>query len=255
MKSVVWGSGAIGGVVGAAMAAAGEDVLLVDIVPEHVRSMNEAGLVIRSARDEQRVPVRAALPAQVTGTFDLVFLAVKSQFTHAALDAIEPHLGPESAMISLQNGVNEPHIANRIGAERTIGCLVDFSADYHAPGEIMRARAGNLYIGEMDGRMSPRLAEIHRLCAFSTRTHSCKNIMGFVWAKMCKATVDSMTALVDHNSLELRADQTYHPVRIQLLREAIKVAVASGVRVEVFAHFDPAPFLDTSPEGFAAAYA
>jgi 2-dehydropantoate 2-reductase len=132
---------------------------------------------------------------------------------------------------------------------------VDFSADYHAPGEIMRARAGNLFIGEMDGSMSPRLAEIHRLCAFSTRTHSCKNIMGFVWAKMCKATVDSMTALVDHNSLELRADRTYHPVRIQLLREAIKVAAASGVRVEVFAHFDPAPFLDTTPDGNTAAYA
>jgi len=255
LKTAVWGSGAIGGVVGAGIAAAGEDVLLVDIVPEHVSAMNEHGLLIKSATGEQRVPVRAALPEQVRGKLDLVFLGVKSQHTHAALAALLPFLTPESAVISLQNGVNEPHIAQRVGATRTIGCLVDFSADYHAPGEIMRARAGNLFIGEMDGRMSPRLAEIHRLCAFSTRTHSCKNIMGFVWAKMCKATVDSMTALVDHNSLELRADQTYHPVRIQLLREAIKVAAASGVRVEVFAHFDPAPFLDTSPEGFAAAYA
>ena len=245
MKSAVWGSGAIGGVVGAGIAAAGEDVLLVDIVPEHVSAMNEHGLLIKSATGEQRVPVRAALPEQVRGKLDLVFLGVKSQHTNAALDALLPSLTPESAVVSLQNGVNEPHIAQRVGANRTIGCLVDFSADYHAPGEIMRARAGNLFIGEMDGSMSPRLAEIHRLCAFSTRTHSCKNIMGFVWAKMCKATVDSMTALVDHNSLELRADRTYHPVRIQLLREAIKVAAASGVRVEVFAHFDPAPFLDT----------
>ena len=255
MKTAVWGSGAIGGVVGAGIAAAGEDVLLVDIVPEHVGAMNEHGLLIKSATGDQRVPVRAALPEQVRGKLDLVFLGVKSQHTHAALAALLPFLTPESAVISLQNGVNEPHIAQRVGATRTIGCLVDFSADYHAPGEIMRARAGNLFIGEMDGRMSPRLAEIHRLCAFSTRTHSCKNIMGFVWAKMCKATVDSMTALVDHNSLELRADQSYHPVRIQLLREAIKVAAASGVRVEVFAHFDPAPFLDTTPDGNTAAYA
>src|SRR5258705_13270934 len=143
MKSVIWGSGAIGGVVGAAMAAHGGDVLMVDIVPEHVNAMNEHGLRIKSATGEHVVRVRAVLPDQVTGTFDLVFLAVKSQFTNDALDAIMPHLTSKSAVISLQNGVNEPQIAERIGAQRTVGCLVDFSADYHAPGEIMRARAGN----------------------------------------------------------------------------------------------------------------
>jgi 2-dehydropantoate 2-reductase len=255
LKTAVWGSGAIGGVVGAGIAAAGENVLLVDIVPEHVSAMNDGGLLIKSATGEQRVAVRAALPSQVSGKFDFIFLGVKSQHTEKALDALMPFLTPDSAVISLQNGVNEPHIAKRVGANRTIGCLVDFSADYHAPGEIMRARAGNLFIGELDGGMSPRLAEIHRLCALSTRTHSCSNIMGFVWAKMCKATVDAMTALVDHNSLELRGNRAYHPIRIQLLREAIKVAAASGVRVEVFGHFNPAPFLDTSPAGIAAAYA
>src|SRR3982751_5434226 len=114
MKSAVWGSGAIGGVVGAGMAAAGEDVLLLDIVSEHVDAMNDTGLLIKSAAGDHRVAVRAAAPDQVTGTFDLIFLAVKSQFTNVALDAIEPHLRPESAVVSLQNGVNEPHIAARI---------------------------------------------------------------------------------------------------------------------------------------------
>ena len=142
MRCAVWGSGAIGGVVGAGMAEAGEDVVLVDIAPEHVNAMNEAGLVVRMAGEERRTRVRAALPDAVEGTFDLVFLAVKSQFTQAALDAIEPHLNARSAVVSLQNGVNEPHIARRIGAERTIGCLVDFSADYHAPGLIARGRRG-----------------------------------------------------------------------------------------------------------------
>ena len=255
MRILVWGSGAIGGPVGAGMAAAGEDVLMVDIVPEHVAAINERGLVIKTAAGEQLVTVRAALPAQVSGTFDLVFLAVKSQFTNDALDMILPHLTPESAVISLQNGVNEPHIAERIGAARTIGCLVDFSSDYHGPGLIMRGRAGNLFVGELDGQMSPRLEEVRRLLALSTRTHACTNIMGYVWAKICKGSVDATTALVDTNALELRADQAYHPIRIQLLREGIQVAAADGVRVEAFAHFDPAPFLDPSPAGVVAAFA
>jgi len=255
MKSAIWGSGAIGAVVGAGMAAAGEDVLLVDIVPEHVSAMNERGLLIKTADGERRISVRAALPSAVDGRFDFVFLAVKSQHTQGALDAIVPSLKPDSTVVSLQNGVNEPHIARRIGADRTVGCLVDFSADYHAPGEVYRARAGNLFIGELDGAMTPRLAEIHRLCSHSVLTHSCRNIMGFVWAKMCKATVDAMTALVDTDSLKLRSDRTYHPVRVQLLREAIAVAAADGVQVEAFAHFDPTPFVDASPGSEAAAFA
>ena len=255
MKIAVWGSGAIGGVVGAGMAAAGEDVLMVDIVPEHVAAMNERGLLVKFGATEQRVAVRAALPVEVTGTFDLVFLAVKSQYREDALDAIVPHLAPDSSVVSLQNGVNEPHIAKRIGAARTIGCLVDFSSDYQAPGEIVRGRAGNLFVGEMDGRITPRLEEIRRLLALAVPAFTRTNIMGFVWAKICKGTVDATTALVDTNALELRADRKYHPIRIQLLREGIQVAAADGVKVEAFAHFDPAPFLDPSPAGVAAAFA
>ena len=155
MKSSVWGAGAIGGVVGAAMAANGEDVLLVDIVSEHVEAMNERGLTIKSAKGEQLTRVKAALPGDVFGTFDVVFLAVKSQFTDVALDAILPHLSAHSAVVSLQNGVNEPRIAKRIGAERTIGCLVDFSSDYHGPGLIVRDRRRQLVhwrIGSTDVR-------------------------------------------------------------------------------------------------------
>ena len=251
----MWGSGAIGGVVGAGMAAAGEDVLMVDIMPEHVAAMNERGLNVKYGTTEQRVKVKAALPAQVTGTFDLVFLAVKSQYREDALTQIIPHLTPGSAVVSLQNGVNEPHIAKRIGAERTIGCLVDFSSDCVGPGEILRGRAGNLFVGELDSRMTPRLEEVRRLLSLAVPAHTQANIMGFVWAKICKGTLDATTALVDTDALELRADRTYHPIRIQLMREGILVAAADGVKVEAFAHFDPAPFLDPSPSGVAAAFA
>ena len=253
-KYAVWGAGAIGGVVGAGMARAGEDVLLVDVVPEHVNAINGSGLVVRMAGEEERTRVRAAVPNEVEGTFDLVFLAVKSQYTHAALDAIEPHLHASSAVISLQNGVNEPHIARRIGAERTIGCLVDFSSDYQAPGVIARGRAGNLFVGELDGRATPRIENVRRLLAHSAAAYICDNIMGYVWAKMCKGTIDATTALVDENALELRFNRKYHPVRAQLVREAVEVAAAEGVQVAAFAHFDPAPFLDRSAAGREAAF-
>ena len=99
MKIAVWGSGAIGGVVGAGMAGAGEDVLMVDIVAEHVAAMNERGLRVKFGNEEKVVPARAALPQDVSGTFDLVFLAVKSQYRDDAVTAILPHLTPQSARV------------------------------------------------------------------------------------------------------------------------------------------------------------
>ncbi len=254
LRCAVWGAGAIGGVVGAGIARAGGDVLLVDVVTAHVDAMNDAGLVIRLAGLPERTRVRAALPEAVQGTFDVVFLAVKTQHTQAALDAIEPHLHASSAVVSLQNGVNEPHIAQRIGAERTIGCLVDFSSDYQAPGLIARGRAGNLFVGELDGRPTPRIEDVRRLLGYSASAYACENIMGYVWAKMCKGTIDATTALVDVNALELRFNRKYHAVRAQLVREAVEVAAAEGVQVAAFAHFDPAPFLDRSPAGREAAF-
>ena len=116
-----------------------------------------------------------------------------------------PHLNAQSAVVSLQNGVNEPGIAKRIGSERVIGCLVDFSSDYYAPGLVVLGRAGNLFIGELDGRVSRRLEEVRRLLSLSTRTNISSNIMGCVWAKMCKASVDITTALVDAGASEERS--------------------------------------------------
>src|SRR5436305_14449600 len=101
MKSAVWGSGAIGGVVGAGMGAAGEDVLLLDIVSEHVDAMNDTGLLIKSGAGGHRVAVRAATPDQVTGTFDLICPAVQWQYTTVSRDAMEPLLRTESTVVSL----------------------------------------------------------------------------------------------------------------------------------------------------------
>lgn len=254
MKLAVYGVGAIGGVVGAGLAAAGEDVVLVDVVPEHIAAMNRSGLVIRSASDEQRVPVRAALPEAISGAFDLVFLAVKTQHTQAALESIEPHLGLDSAVVSLQNGLNAPEIARRIGSSRTIGCMVDFSADYQEPGVIALGRKADLYLGELDGRLTARLLEVRRLLDLAVPTRTTDNVMGYVWSKLCKGSMDVTTALVDATIGQVRGHKPTQRALVEVVREGVLVARAEGIRLEPFDHFDPVAFVDVTPEGLTAAY-
>jgi 2-dehydropantoate 2-reductase len=254
MELAVYGIGAIGGVVGAGLTSAGEEVTLVDVVPEHVAAMNRAGLRIRSAEGEQRVAVRAALPDAVGGALDLVFLAVKTQHTTAALESLAPHLGPKAAVVSLQNGLNEEAIARRIGAARTIGCMVDFSADYLEPGVIALGRRSDLYVGELDGRMTARLEDVRRRLDRAMPTRATANVMGYVWSKLCKGSLDVTTALVDAAIGEVRGHKPTRRALVEVVREGVRVARAEGIRLEPFDHFDPAAFADASPAGLAGAY-
>jgi len=113
MSITVYGAGAIGGAIGASMARGGEDVLLVDKVAAHVDAINAHGLRI-SGFQRYTVPVRACVPADLRGPLGITFLAVKSQDTDSALDVLAPLAGPEIVVVSLQNGMNPPRIAERL---------------------------------------------------------------------------------------------------------------------------------------------
>src|SRR5512147_2251088 len=137
MAITVWGAGAIGGIAGGALSRAGHDVLLVDVHEEHVAALQRDGLTVEDARGNWHVPVKAATPATVRGPLDLVLLAVKAQATSTALDQLAPLLADASVVVSVQNGLNEEVIAERIGATRTVGCLVNWAADWVGPGRIL----------------------------------------------------------------------------------------------------------------------
>ena len=74
-RLVIWGAGAVGGLLGAWLARTGHDPLLVDAVPEHVAAMRANGLHVMGTREPFTQPVRAALPGEVEGPLDTVFLA------------------------------------------------------------------------------------------------------------------------------------------------------------------------------------
>lgn len=157
MRITIVGAEAIGGTVGAYLTSAGHDVLLVDTVAEHVAVMNERGLRISGIRGDHVFKVRACSPRELTGPLEFVILAVKAQATRAALGPIVPLLSPDGFVVSMQNGICEEEIAELVGAERTLGCLVHYAADYQEPGHVQLASEHEIYFGELDGRITPRL--------------------------------------------------------------------------------------------------
>ena len=253
---VIWGSGAIGGSVGAVMARAGENVLFVDRVADHVAAMNETGLRSSGPIAEFTTPVRAVTDDAIEGTFDTVFLCVKGQDTVAAMEALKPHLAEDGCVVSLQNGLNEPVIADLIGVERTGGAFINFGADYHGAGHIFYGGRSAVVVGEVDNSIRPRTERLHRLLKiFEENAILTDNISGYLWSKMGYISLLFATAMVDATIDEVMASEPHRPLLEALAREVMSVAEAKGLTLEGFDPYEPSGFTkDTDAAATRAAF-
>jgi 2-dehydropantoate 2-reductase len=248
---LIWGAGAIGGTIGAYLVRAGQDVLFVDSAADHVAAMNSDGLAIEGPIETFTVPVRAALPQDVTGRFSRILLCVKAHHTEAASRALAPHLAEGGYVASFQNGLNEFVIGGVLGIDKVIGAFINFGADYIAPGRILYGGRGACVLGELDGRHSARVEALHRLLtAFEPEAIVTDDILGYLWGKLGYGALLFATALTDDSIADILADEAHRPVLVATAREAMAVAAAKGITPRGFNGFDPAAF---APGGDRAA--
>lgn len=247
MRLLIWGAGAIGGTLGAYWARAGHDVTLVDQSTEHVDAINAHGLKITGPVDSFTAHAPAFTPEAVDGQWDTVFLCVKAHHTEGALFALLPHLADDGAIVSAQNGLNELVISRVAGEQRTIGCFVNFGADYIEPGGIHRGNRAAVVVGELNGERTARIEAIHRLMLeFDDRAVLTDNIWGYLWGKMAYGALLYATAVTNDSIADALASPTYRNAYITLAGEVLRVADARGVTPEPFDGFDPRAFMPGS---------
>lgn len=241
---VIWGSGAIGGTIGACLRRAGHEVLFVDVVPEHVEAIAAGRLHIEGPVVDFTIGGPALLPEQVQGQHKLIILAVKAHHTEAATRALLPHLAEDGAVVSCQNGLNELTIAEIVGRERTIGAFVNFYADYMGPGHISYAKRGAVVVGELDGSRTPRLEALHRLLQdFDADAVLSDNVFGYLWGKAGYGAILKASALTDDTIADFIASPARRVLILRLVQEILAVAAAKGVTPLGFDGFDPIAFM------------
>ena len=233
MGYVVVGSGAIGGTVGARLLRDGHDVLFCDADAAHVEAINSRGLAIEGPVEQFTIRARAVVPEDLPERLDAVLLAVKAQHTRNALIEIAPRLGADGFVVSLQNGINEPVIAEAVGAERTVGAFVNFGADYLAPGRIFLGGKGAFYVGEVDGRVSERVEQIVRDLQDAQATDS---ILGYLWSKQAYGAMLFATAVSDLSIADALSEPRYRRLFLRLAEEMLEEA---PVEPKPFDGFDP----------------
>jgi 2-dehydropantoate 2-reductase len=239
---LIWGSGAIGGILGAYFARAGHAVHMVDIVADHVAAMR-TGLHIDGPVEAFIQPMTADTPATLQGKFRRIILAVKAHHTAAALDMLRDHLAPDGFVVSAQNGLNERLIAAQIGPARTLGCFVNFGADWMEPGRILYGNRAAVALGELDGSDTPRLREMHALFRLvEPDAVMTDNIWGYLWGKCGYGALLFATALTPASMSDAMDPATTRCVYAALGAEVMALAAAEGVTPLGFNGFDPDAF-------------
>ncbi len=252
MKIVVMGTGGVGGYFGAKLARAGETVTFV-ARGDHLREIKASGLRVVSAREGEFVVRSPATddPSYI-GSADLVLFCVKSYDTETAARAIKHVVGSETAVLSLQNGIdNEEKIESVAGGGRVLGGAAYVFAIIESPGVIRHASGGKIIFGELDGRESDRARRI--LATFQGAGIDAvlsTDIQRILWEKyVFIIALGGMTALTRCPVGVIRSLPQTRGMYRTLLEEAETLAKTSGIQLAPDTVERALRFLDRLPPG------
>ena len=251
MNICIYGAGAIGGYLGAQLADAGCNVTLIARGP-HLKAMQENGLMLEIGNERKVFPITCTdNPAEV-GPQDYVILTLKAHSVSPIVDEIIPLLGPETAVVTAQNGIMwwyfyglsgrlENHqlesadpggrIWAVLGPERAIGCVVYPSCEIVAPGIVRHIDGKRFMLGEPDGSRSDRVIALGRLMTESgLKAPIRKTIRDDIWFKLLGNATFNPISVLTHATLEqMGRDEEVRAVIRQMMSEAEQVALKLGV--------------------------
>lgn len=245
----IMGAGAIGTWLGVALAEAGEDVTLVARGP-HLEAMQRSGVLLRDAGGERAVAVRATGDPASVGAVDVVLIAVKAHDLPAAAPQLAPLLGPDTTVVSAQNGIPwwwfhgraqrrveavDPGgaVSAALPPARALGSVVYLGASIPAPGVLATRPEAGLVLGEPDGSASTRLdlvASALERAGFPVRRTP--DIRAAIWTKlMGNASFNLLSVLTRAGLGVMATDPGSRAIVARLMAEIVEVAAADGAPV------------------------
>ncbi|MGB9839508.1 ketopantoate reductase family protein [Thermovenabulum sp.] len=235
MKIAVLGAGAMGCLFGGLLAVGKNEVWLLDVWEEHVKAINEKGLLIEGIKGEKNITnIKATTDAKEVGEADLVIVFVKSTHTEEAIKNSISLIGEKTVVITLQNGLgNVEKLQKMVGEKRVIAGVTSQGSTLIGPAHIRHAGEGETLIGEIDGRITERLKTIEEL--FNKAGIKCcikDDIMSLMWSKLIiNVGINAITAIIGVKNGEI----VNHPASEEILKmavyEAVEVAKAKGIKI------------------------
>jgi 2-dehydropantoate 2-reductase len=236
MRILVVGAGALGGLVGAHLSEAGEDVILLEIDENRAALLNEEGLFItEEGKGERKVDIKVITSLGGIDPVDLVFVSVKTYQTEAAVNGVLPVIGDHTRVLSMQNGIgNTDVMAGILGPEKVLSGITYHSIQHTGPNKL-RYRVGikPIQIAPYQGKPGPeveKIGEVFRQAGLNTDV--VRNIDHVIWQKLLhNAVVNPVSAVTGLNCNQLLDDPDLQAMMREICMEIIAVMEARGVPI------------------------
>jgi len=235
MKIAIIGAGAMGSLFGGYLSQK-NDVYLVDIWEAHVNAVNEQGLKIEEKSGELRVfHPKATTDASSVGAIDLAIVFVKSIQTAEAMEKNSSLIGPDTIVLSLQNGYgNDADICRFVEKKNVILGTTAHGCTMKGPGHVYHAGVGLNHIGPILGDCAAAVKVADVLTACDLKTDVSSDVMKLIWSKLfVNVGINAITALLKMPNICIAENPYANALSKELVYEAVKTANAGG------ADFDP----------------
>ncbi|VVE90604.1 2-dehydropantoate 2-reductase [Pandoraea bronchicola] len=255
MKICIYGAGAIGGYLGVQLARAGADVSLVARGP-HLAAMREHGLKLLIDGEERVAQLRCTDDPRELGPQDYVIIALKAHSVPAVLDAMQPLIGPDTAVVTAVNGIPYWYFYKhggalegttlesidpggrqwrQLGPERAIGCVVYPATEVVAPGVIQHVYGNKFPLGEASGERTERVEKLSQLMiAGGLDAPIRENIRDEIWLKLWGNLCFNPISALTHGTLDIIAsDPGTRAIARAMMLEAKAIGDKFGVHFRV----------------------
>ena len=255
MRIAILGAGSIGAYIGARLAAAGEDVVLV-ARGDHQRAIAARGVEVHEAEGARHVAVPALPPGEGFASADLVMLTAKAHDLAAMLPQIRDAMKPDAHIVAAQNGIPwwyfQHHggkldglvlesvdpggiLARALAPQRVVGCVIYCPITLLGPGIVEHQGPRRLELGRPDGEITPQLEAIARAfegAGFATPLS--KNLRREIWVKLlANAPLNPLGAILRQTSADIAEHPAGRKLVGEIMRECIAVAGATGLDLEI----------------------
>ena len=231
MKYAIYGAGSLGTVLGAYISKAGIDIELVNRNKAHTEALRANGAHIRGTVDFT-VPVHAIFPDEMEGMYDVIFLMTKQLMNVEVVTMLKQFLSEKGVIVTLQNGIPEPGIAEIIGADHTIGCVVEWGATLDEPGvSILTSDPDSLsfHMGKMEGVSDEQFELVKSLLEKMCPVEFEENLIGARWSKLLiNATFSGLGTVMGGLFGDVSETPEGKQVAIRCMKECIDVGHAAG---------------------------
>lgn len=231
-RYAIYGAGSLGTVLGAYITKNGGKIDLINRNKAHVEALQKNGATINGTVN-MNVPVSALTPDEMTGKYDVILLLTKQLYNREVVTFLKDYLSESGVLVTLQNGLPEPEIAEIIGSGRTMGCVVEWGATLQEPGVCTLTsdpESLSFHMGGMESISREMLNEVKALLELMCPVHIEENLIGARWSKLLiNATFSGLGTVIGGLFGDVSEGKDAKKLAVRCMKECIDVGHAAGV--------------------------